>query len=190
MENQLSKQLLLSGNYWVLNKDMVDLLGLETAFLLSNFAEAESIMADKDGWFYQTSETVENITTLSRYKQDKCIKHLSEQGILLKKNKGTPAKRYFKINYKCLTNKFVSNLQTRLRKTYKLDCKKLTTNKESSYKESNYKESNYKESIKELNIYAEKISETQVNKIKQPTIEEIKSYCKERQNSINHEYFY
>lgn len=136
MSNQLVKQLLLTGNFWVLNKDIVKLFGLETAFLLSNFAEAEQMMADKEGWFYQTSDTVETMTTLSRHKQDQCIKQLEDIGVLVKKVKGMPAKRYFKFNNECLTNLIANNLQTSMRKTNKLDCKKSATSKESINKES------------------------------------------------------
>ena len=135
------KQLLLSSNYWSLNKDVVKLFGIETAFFLTNLAEAENMMADEDGWFYQTSETIEEFTTLSRYKQDKCIEDLEKEGILTKDVRGVPAKRYFKLDYEAFANKFVSNSQTGLQKTRKLDCKKLATNKESTYKESTYKES-------------------------------------------------
>lgn len=141
MDKLLTKQLLLTNNYWVLNKSMVQLLGLEGAFLLSNFAEAESMMADDDGWFYQTSDTVEEITTLSRHKQDQAIKKMKDLGVLEQSNRGVPPKRYFKINYECLTNQFVKYSQIELSKINKSNCQKSATNKESSYKESNHKES-------------------------------------------------
>ena len=92
------KQLLMSNNYWVLNKEMVKLFGLEAAFLLSNFAEAETLMADDKGWFYQTSDTVESMTTLSRHKQDQAVITLEKSGVLEKTVKGLPPKRYFRIN--------------------------------------------------------------------------------------------
>lgn len=147
MSRQLTKQLLLSSNYWVLNKTVVKIFGLETAFLLSNFAEAETMMSDKEGWFYQTSDTVEEMTTLSRHKQDQCIKELEDKGILKKDLRGMPAKRYFKINYECLTNLIVNSQQTSMRNIDKQDCKKSATNKESSYKENNINKV-YKESTK------------------------------------------
>ena len=34
MSNKITKQLLLSDNYWVLNKTVMKLLGLETAVIL------------------------------------------------------------------------------------------------------------------------------------------------------------
>ena len=143
----LVKQLLMADNFWVLNKKIVKLFGLETAFLLSNFAEAETMLADKEGWFYQTSEMVENITTLSRHKQDQCIKELEEMGVLKKKLKGLPAKRYFKLDYECLTTKIVNNQQTRLLEISKLDCKKSATSKELSNKELSNKELTIKDIV-------------------------------------------
>lgn len=131
----LTKQLLLSDGYWVLNKKMVQLFGLEAAFLLSSFAEAEQMMADNDGWFYQTSDTVEEITTLSRHKQDRCIAELEDFGVLEKDVRGQPPKRYFRINYERLTNLFVNFQQIQVRETDKSICEKLTTNKEHTYKE-------------------------------------------------------
>ena len=136
----LVKQLLLSSNYWALNKTVVKIFGIETAFLLSNLAEAEQMMSDSNGWFYQTSDTLQELTTLSRYKQDKAIEDLERAGILERDVRGIPAKRYFKLDYKSLANKIVNNSQTRVEKNDKLELKKLTTNKESINKESKYKE--------------------------------------------------
>ena len=149
VEKQLIKQLLLTSNYWTLNKDVVKLFGLETAFFLSSLAEAENMMADDNGWFYQTAETIEEFTTLSRYKQDKCIEELEKAGILKKEVRGVPAKRYFKLDYESLANQFVRNSQTRMQKTRKLECKKLATNKESSNKEISNKESSNKDIVEQ-----------------------------------------
>ena len=141
MENKgIIKQLLMSNNYWVLNKEMVKLFGLEAAFLLSNFAEAETLMADDKGWFYQTSDTVESMTTLSRHKQDQAVKVLERTGVLEKSVKGLPPKRYFRINYECLANLFVKNQQINMSKIDKSICEKSATSKEHSNKELNNKE--------------------------------------------------
>lgn len=134
-DNGIVKQMLMSNNYWVLNKDLVKLFGLEAAFLLSNFAEAETLMADDDGWFYQTSETVEKMTTLSRHKQDQAVIVLEKSGVLEKTVKGLPPKRYFRIDYECLTNLFVKNQQINMRKIDKSICEKSATNKEHIDKE-------------------------------------------------------
>ena len=94
------KELLISDNYWVLNKTIVKEFGIDTAFILSILAEAEKMLADEDGWFYQTAETIEEITGLSNHKQTICLNSLKEKGVLEQKNKGIPMKRYFKINEK------------------------------------------------------------------------------------------
>ena len=117
MSKAIVQQLLMSSNYWTLNKTVVSIFGIETALLLTVFAEAENMMADKDGWFYQTTSTVEKITTLTRHNQDKSIKELEDTGILIKEVRGMPAKKYFKIDYKALNDKIVENQQTSLLET-------------------------------------------------------------------------
>ena len=136
-EKIMVKELLLSSNYWALNKNVVKTFGIETAFLLTNLAEAEQMMSTDDGWFYQTSDTLEELTTLSRYKQDNAIDQLESAGVLEKDVRGIPAKRYFKLDYKALANKIVNNSQTSVQKNDKQVFKKLATNKESTNKQSN-----------------------------------------------------
>lgn len=143
-ERPLVKQLLLGSNYWVLNKGIVQMFGIETAFLLSILAEAENMMSDESGWFYQTSDTIEEMTGLTRYKQDKAIEDLEKSGILVKQVRGVPAKRYFKLDYKALAIKFVNGLQSSVKENDNQVFKKLETNKESINKESINKESNIK----------------------------------------------
>jgi hypothetical protein len=153
-----TKQFLLSSNYWVINKNMLNELGLDATFILSALAEAENILADSDGWFYQTIETLENQTTLSRHKQEQAIKILKDKNILLCEIRGIPPKRHFKINYQNINfpicekfaNQYAKNSQINMRKIDKSICEKFATNKESNYKESNYKESN-KEDTKKIN---------------------------------------
>ena len=109
----LAKQLAMSSAYWVLNKIMVQIFGIESAMLLSNFTEAESMFLDgEDGWFYQTSETVEKLTTLSRHKQNKCIQILIDAGVLHQQNKGMPMKRYFRLDYDVLATLLADFQQT------------------------------------------------------------------------------
>ena len=96
---KVGKELLMSSNYWVLNKDLVYELGIEAAFLLSTLIEADNLLADEEGWFYQTIDTLQEYSTLSRKKQERAIQELSDAGILLQENRGMPMKRYFKIDY-------------------------------------------------------------------------------------------
>jgi|SRR5699024_5604904 len=146
----MPKNLIRSSNYWVLNKTLVKRLGIETAFLLTNLIEAEHMMKTKDGWFFQTIEKLEKVSTLSRYKQEKCIEKLREEGLIDVEVKGLPAKRYFRINdqrlaeFILIENKFVKNSQTGVKETDKQVSEKPATSKESNYKESNYKGSSSK----------------------------------------------
>lgn len=126
MSKPLIKQLLMSSNYWTLNKELVRMYGLEPAFLLTNLSEAEQLMADSDGWFYQTSDTLEEITGITRYKQDRAIDLLEKRGVLKKEVRGVPAKRYFKLNYKILEAQIESFLHTRLSDTSNPVCEELT----------------------------------------------------------------
>lgn len=142
------KELLMSSSYWTLNKRVVKTLGIETAFFLTNLVEADKLLADDEGWFYQTIETIEKLTTLSRRKQDIAIKQLTEIGVLIQKNKGIPMKRYFKLNSFKINElltvenvQFVQNVQTRMNESYKLECAKRTTSKELINKQLNDKES-------------------------------------------------
>lgn len=173
--NTAIKGLLLSSNYWIVNKTLLNTFGLEACFLLSAFAEAENMLSDEDGWFYQTSKTIEKQTTLKRFKQDEAIKRLKEYKVLEQKNKGMPMKRYFKLNYDVLYNLLLKTTSSSLLNNNNQVCCR-ATNKDvrnqqpnlsetSNNKESINKESINKENIKDSgNIVAEPIKENKVNK--------------------------
>lgn len=153
MEKNSIKQLLMTSNFYVLNKQLVKSLGIETAFFLTTLVEADETLADDEGWFYQTSKTLEEITGLSNHKQTKCIEQLISLGILLQENKGVPMKRYFKLNY----DQILKFLNTRIEKTSnqelkKVESKSLKNLKTSFQKNSNNKEYNINNLDKELNI--------------------------------------
>ncbi|MCL4591725.1 hypothetical protein [Fusobacterium nucleatum] len=124
MQEKTFKQLLMSSNYYTLNKKIVKNLGIESAFLLTILIEASDGLADNEGWFYQTIEKIGELTEIGRHKQDKIIKELIDLKILEQKNKGVPCKRYFKINYEMIENLVFQNQQTSLSENDKLDCKK------------------------------------------------------------------
>ncbi|MCF2629006.1 MAG: hypothetical protein SO183_07200 [Fusobacterium mortiferum] len=153
MEKNSIKQLLMTSNFYVLNKQLVKSLGIETAFFLTTLVEADETLADDEGWFYQTSKTLEEITGLSNHKQTKCIEQLISLGILLQENKGVPMKRYFKLNY----DQILKFLNTRIEKISnqelkKVESKSLKNLKTSFQKNSNNKEYNINNLDKELNI--------------------------------------
>lgn len=145
----------MSSGYWVLNKSIVKEFGIETAFLLSNLSEAESMMADEEGWFYQTSETLEELTGLSNHKQSLCINQLIEIGALCQQNKGMPRKRYFKIDYETIQRLVFKNFKDLPSKKLNTSIQNFSSNKESINKKSKNKQLNkqsFSEELEKLNI--------------------------------------
>lgn len=151
------KQLLMTSNFYVLNKTLVKKLGIETAFFLTTLVEADEVLADEDGWFYQTSITLEEITGLSNHKQSKCIEQLISFGILLQENKGMPMKRYFKLNYEQIlnflnpsiekiSNQDLKKVETKSLKNLKASFQKISNNKEYNINNLNKKINNKKSS--------------------------------------------
>lgn len=130
MERNSIKQLLMSSNYFILNKQLVKSLGIETAFLLSALVEADDQLADEEGWFYQTSKTIEDITGLSNYKQSLGIEKLIDLGILEQINKGIPMKRYFKISYEKIQKLLFKKFENCTSKNLKTSSQKISKNKE------------------------------------------------------------
>lgn len=130
MNNRTLKQLLMSSNYFVLNKQIIKIFGIENGYLLTALIEASDMLADEEGWFYQTVENIEDITTLNKYKQLQGIKVLVEAGVLEQINKGVPCKRHFRINFEMIEEIVfgtVENLTTRCQKTGQLDGENLNT---------------------------------------------------------------
>ena len=161
MQERTFKQLLMSSNYYTLNKQVVKTLGIEPAFLLTILIEASDGLADNEGWFYQTIETLEELTGLSRHKQNKIIQDLIEAKILFQENRGTPCRRFFKISFQEIENLVFKKTETSLLKIDKLDCKKLTNysvknSQTSLLKIDNNKEHNINNINKELNHKEEK----------------------------------
>ena len=156
MQERTFKQLLMSSNYYTLNKQIVKALGIEPAFLLTILIEASDGLADDEGWFYQTIETLEELTGLSRHKQNKMIQDLIETNILIQENRGTPCRRFFKISFQEIENLVFKKTETSLLKIDKLDCKKFTnysvkSSQTSLLKISNNKEHNINNLNKEIN---------------------------------------
>lgn len=156
MQEKTFKQLLMSSNYYTLNKQIVKELGIESAFLVTILIEASDGLADNEGWFYQTIEKIGELTGLGRHKQDKIIKELIDLKILEQKNKGVPCKRYFKVNYQMIENLVFQNQQSSLSENGKLDCPKKTNHSVENSQTSLSENGNNKEYIinnlnKELN---------------------------------------
>lgn len=121
MSEILTKQILLGSSYIVINKTVLKIFGYETALFLSTLAEAETLLSDADGWFYQTADTIEGLTGLSRYKQDKCVEALEEKEVLIKEVRGLPARRYFRLNYQIIQTLIEEHLKSSSQNTSKLN---------------------------------------------------------------------
>lgn len=189
MQEKTFKQLLMSSNYYTLNKQIVKTLGIEPAFLLTILIEASDGLADEEGWFYQTIEKIGELTGIGRHKQDKIIKDLIESKILEQKNKGVPCKRYFKINYEIIENLVFQKQQTSLSQNDKLDCKKETNlfvkNSQTCLSQNdNNKEHNINNIHKELNHKEENASGDDFEKIKEWFKRNEIDFSKKHENKI------
>lgn len=129
-------QLISTSNFITVNKDLIKELGLEEAILLGELASEYDYWSTRneieDGYFYSTIENIEEKTTLTAYKQRKCLENLKNKGIIDIQIRGIPAKRYIKINeekiIEIFNNKLLKNLTTGCKKTSQLEVKKLNGN--------------------------------------------------------------
>lgn len=129
-------QLISTSNFITVNKDLIKELGLKEAILLGELASEYDYWNNKneieDGYFYSTIENIEEKTTLTAYKQRKCLENLKNKEIIDIQIRGIPAKRYIKINeeqvIEIFNNKLLKNLITGCKKTSQLEVKKLNGN--------------------------------------------------------------
>ena len=164
-------QLISTSNFITVNKDLIKELGLEEAIMLGELASEYDYWNNKneieDGYFYSTIENIEEKTTLTAYKQRKCLENLKNKGIIDIQIRGIPAKRYIKINeekvVEIFNNKLLKNLTTGCKKTSQLEVKKLNGNnniinnniKKNIKKEKNKKRKTFEEVIAENNCSEE-----------------------------------
>ena len=136
-------QIICSDNFIVVNKTLITELGLEPALLLGELASEAVYWAGQekteDGYFYSTIENVENKTSLTAYQQRRALSVLEARGLIsVISKKGTPPKRYIKIDEDAILKLFnfqkLKNLTFESKKTEGLKVKKLNTNKNISNK--------------------------------------------------------
>jgi hypothetical protein len=65
--------------------------------LLSQFLYWTPRVQDEDGWFYKTQRDIYEETALTRPEQETARKKLKTLGVLEEKNRGVPAKLYFRV---------------------------------------------------------------------------------------------
>lgn len=185
-------EFIASSNYIVLNKQLIKEIGIEESLLLGELASEYDYWQKRgelvDGYFYSTIENVEENTTLNSYKQRKALKNLQEKNLIDIKLKGMPAKRYIKI----FEEQVVKILNINKLKNYTSRCLKFTH-----------------QDVKNLNINNNKINNNKINnnnnknnniiinnniiekkKFKPPTLEEVKEYCKQRNNNVDPKKFF
>lgn len=141
---------IIAGNsYWIINKTLARAVGVETALLYSDLAQAQLYWDNKKGgaseYFFKVEEDIEEDTTLSSHKQRKGRKILKEAGLLKTKRKDIPAKIYYLIDQECIKNLLLKFLTTGSEKIEELDIENFNTtnNKEIIIDNNNNKEDIY-----------------------------------------------
>jgi len=123
---------IIAGNsYWIINKTLARAIGVETALLYSDLAQAQLYWDKKKGgaskYFFKVEEDIEEDTTLSSHKQRKGRKLLKEAGLLKTKRKGVPAKIYYLIDQECIKNLLLKFLTTGSKEIEGLEVKEFNT---------------------------------------------------------------
>lgn len=107
------RNILGQSSFWVVNKAIARHLGCnDSALLLSELIDKSYYHQDKgtdvNGFFYYTSDAIEESLNISYHNQKKCISNLVEAGFIETKLMGVPAKLHFKI----IENKILNFLKT------------------------------------------------------------------------------
>jgi hypothetical protein len=117
-------------DYLTINKPLVRTIGFECAGFLSELIDEFMYYYKnnqaQDGWFYSTTENVQERTGWGRKTQDRLIKKLKDLKLIEYKLAGLPAKRYFKINIEVAENLINQYYQTTLSKSDIRDCPQRT----------------------------------------------------------------
>ena len=96
--------LLASDNYFIVNKDLIKIIGLHETIILGELSAEYKYWKKEDkltenGLFFSTQENIENNTGLSEYQIRQSINNLVNLNIIEIVKKGLPAKNYYKFNY-------------------------------------------------------------------------------------------
>ena len=178
-------ELLSSSNFIAVNRAIASEVGLEAAVILGELASEYIYHRSngnlKDGYFFSTIENLSEKTFLSAHSQRMALSKLQEKGWIDVTRKGIPAKRYIKINEQQVVE-FFNNKSL-----------KILTTGDSNFEQQEVKNLNGNKNITNNNIekeysdiYKEKPKKT---RFVPPTIEEVQTYCQERNNNIDPEAF-
>ena len=149
-------QMISADSFIIVNKSLIKAFGIEAAILLGELASEAVYWANRgeleEGYFYSTVENVEERTTLTAYQQRKALAVMQERGVVdVISKKGSPPKRYIKINEQALLHTFnIQNLKNCTFESEKIslsNVKKLNTNNKEG--KNNKKEKQYSEVMSE-----------------------------------------
>ena len=102
-------QILSSGGYISINKELIKKYGINIAVILGQLCADYSYNKNKetlieDGYFLSTQAHIEEETSLSNYQQQTCLSVLQQYKVVDVKMLNMPARRYIKIDAKNLLN--------------------------------------------------------------------------------------
>ena len=95
--------LLASSKYIIVNKDLIQILGLNEAIILGELCSEYSYWAninklEDNEYFYSTRDNIQKNTGITPHFQRLAMKNLEEKEIIYTKKKGIPCKTYYKID--------------------------------------------------------------------------------------------
>ena len=105
--NKFLQNLGIKGNYLILNKSLIKLLGWDELGMLQELISEGNLweqkeLLDKEGFFFCTSDKIKDLFGWSWDKQKKILNKLESLNLIELKLKGNSFKRQFKIDLKYL----------------------------------------------------------------------------------------
>ena len=92
-----NKDLVSLPGYIVIRPEVVQLCGLQAAYLLSHVVNQATMHADGEGWVWITQEKITRLTGFSRHVTEQAIKALQQADLLAYTLKGEHFRRHFKV---------------------------------------------------------------------------------------------
>ena len=178
----MKKSILASSPFLILNKCLLQNLGVDASLVLSDLIQKEQYFKESyqkyDGFFFNVTNDISCSTTLSYYQIKQAISVLEKWGIIQVVLKGVPAKKHFKIDHSQILNFLTSSIE----KTEELDCKNFNNK---MLNNSNSINNNKEIIIKNKKVYTRK--EKFINEIKElepkEHIEDFVDYWTEENNA-------
>jgi len=109
---ELNKSVIGSNAFIMVNKKLMAIFGIKATIYLSTLIFKEDFFKerlDKDGYFWNTQEDIEESCLLSPNEQSESLKILKANDIVDFKKTGLPARNHFKINHKKIFEVLSSN---------------------------------------------------------------------------------